>query len=892
MPEFLTLYDWVDVQARFADLPGEKGIALRAKHYAPFFLGFGSGVQIEEGCRFFKPEFIFLEDDVRINIGGLFYGSGGIVIGRHVRVGPRCFVHSANHDIAPDDPRAFFERGYDYRRTVIGANCLISANVSILPGAVLGHGSFVACGAVVACGDHGQGSRLFGTPAQHRAKKDAGARTTSAQDYPEIAFIVPQDRSDLADAVDLLRETLGLVQAVCLHAGAPVPGSVAVVVCLGGATPALGCAAEVWHVVPGDVLLDPEAPVILADGDEVRLPDARILAPRPIPGPGASAIERFADLAYWLQARLFKRSDALSRAELREWLVALHLLDWPHVKRSAILKALYRRRPIGSNLVAPQSSNTDVVTQWLDATARFADVSARKTPGLSDKLRMLRQRWQPRRRRHGTELTRKTALATPVDLVARCAAASDESERKRLEALLVDLLPHCDSSLRWVAAGLAGYLLGRADVTAQAAEALHATDRKPSRGGTLLQQPGGPTLLLSPLYLVWLLLVERGDAAIPEKFLDVPHLRESLPWRGFVGTGESPAVRKCLLVDEVARRISTDLLENWLALQTANCTADHCLDLTSYAYNPTVERLEAQWLKVFRHLLARNGRPMIRLRPWPAPYRAALSLRFDVDRPISVKRLVGLVRLQGQYARAPLGSWYFRRGDTTSDLLRPYLERASQDIGIHIEELEEITAGSRVTHHSAPTSAYWQGDVTTRALAAAGAAYGEFHGAALPTPRRAWLAPETASDGMGRLTDVTLTALHFPLEGGTEDHDLSYFDRLLQAFRERLEAGGHAILGTHPDLDQRPFNELLAREDLAAVWKATVADVVARWNAVMKPGRVRLVRLPCGGYGLSAAGGLEDLQVEITPVGSPPSVLVLQLAADMPLPLMFDPTVE
>lgn len=130
--------EWEKVQISYADVPGLEGVALRRLHYAPFFLGFGHEVVVEEGCRFYHPWQIVLEDDVRINLRGLFYGSGGIYIGRHVRIGPRTFIHSANHDIASEDSRAYFERGYDYQSVVIGENSLISADVSILPGAQLG----------------------------------------------------------------------------------------------------------------------------------------------------------------------------------------------------------------------------------------------------------------------------------------------------------------------------------------------------------------------------------------------------------------------------------------------------------------------------------------------------------------------------------------------------------------------------------------------------------------------------------------------------------------------------------------------------------------------------------------------------------------------------------
>ena len=56
-----------------------------------------------------------------------------------------------------------------------------------------------------------------------------------------------------------------------------------------------------------------------------------------------------------------------------------------------------------------------------------------------------------------------------------------------------------------------------------------------------------------------------------------------------------------------------------------------------------------------------------------------------------------------------------------------------------------------------------------------------------------------------------------------------------------IAAGGHVIVGSHPDVDQAPLVELLQREDLAHVWFATVKDVVERCRQVLTPGKIRTV---------------------------------------------------
>ena len=118
--------DWALTQKKYANIPGQRGIDLRNKYYAPFFLSFGNNVKIMEGCKFDFPERIVLSDNVSININANIIGSGGVIIGRHVMIGHNFFLHSANHNTKPN-AKAYFERGFDYKSVKIGDNVLISA---------------------------------------------------------------------------------------------------------------------------------------------------------------------------------------------------------------------------------------------------------------------------------------------------------------------------------------------------------------------------------------------------------------------------------------------------------------------------------------------------------------------------------------------------------------------------------------------------------------------------------------------------------------------------------------------------------------------------------------------------------------------------------------------
>lgn len=98
----------------------------------PFHCDHGDRIEIGEGCV--------------INFGGNFLDGGGIKIGRHVQIGPGCFL------LTPDHPHDAIER----RKTVetgkpitIGDDTWLGGNVTVCPGVNIGSRSIVAAGSVV-----------------------------------------------------------------------------------------------------------------------------------------------------------------------------------------------------------------------------------------------------------------------------------------------------------------------------------------------------------------------------------------------------------------------------------------------------------------------------------------------------------------------------------------------------------------------------------------------------------------------------------------------------------------------------------------------------------------------------------------------------------------------
>lgn len=820
---------WSEVQDALADLPGDDGAERRRAAYAPFFLRFGADVRIDAGCRFYFPERIALDDDVRINLGALVYGSGGVWIGRHARIGPRCFIHSANHDTGARET-AFFERGYIERPVRIGDNVLISANVSILPGAEIGSGVFVAAGALVPGERFPDDARLMGVPA-----RGALPETPAVAAAPEAALVAPE-RGHWRDAARHLLVSLGLPQFCVVSDTEDWPASVQSVLVVGPADFAPdGRGRAAWRLGPGG-----------GGSRGTELPLATVCAR----AENGSADAASASL-FWCLARLSKGGGPLSTVELAEWLVALWLLrlgpDRPDGLPARILAMLRARAPAGFD---PFGRGFDGHSGETTAASLCRDLAAacRGEPGLP------------------------APALLALEAVGRAGAGSDELPG-RLDAGLARARTTRELLLVWTAARAAG------DAAAMAACEARCSD--PTLWDTGLCFPRtkahSASLLYSPLVAAWHFL-RSGLAALPDG-AGSP-LRDSRR----VASVDTDAV-----CDPARRTVARSLLDDWLALHRAPCPERRQVLLEPENYAAPACRIADAWIAVFRAIQSAAGRPLVRLDPWPAPYRAALALRYDVDRPVEPVMIRRIGRIQRQFLGGAAGSWYFFADRPASALERTLLARHWQEIGLHAKAAAEAGPGIGVTHHSAPNSDYWEGDRTLRALDRAGSAYGEFLATQLDLPRPAWVAGAGGNEEE-RLGGVWLTPLHFPLEGSTADTTLDYFDRLGDQFRAVLQRGGLAVVASHPDLNQNLLIKLLRREELAGVWPATVGGAVERCRLVRGEGMVQVA----GGAGpaevvLVARRHIADLSLTIYPAaGGEPLRLATQLLSNRPRRISWD----
>lgn len=673
------------------------------------------------------------------------------------------------------------------------------------------------------------------------------SRLCPAEIAPDIVVLSP-GAGYWDDAARHLLTSLGLPQVMLARQGEPLPRTVHSVVLFGPESwsPTVD-RAERWRLVRGG---PPRSSFRCLDRSEIRLPAQRILT---IAADGRdrmpAEIGRLEQTLFWLRERLAKGTGPLSSRDASEWQITLELLGLKPGRDDRLHELLTR-------LLAERGSQ-----EIQDSPARLH-------------CRILAGWWRRALAvlRRTDRIDRHQALARP-DLLVRAAQQRDRESASQLRDLLRTILPACRSSHRLTAVGIAAALLGEQEIL----QAVRTTLARPewNRPGVAFPRSteNGTGFCYSPLVAAWLYLEAKAAlpaVELPAGFAAVRQITQPLTWLTVAG-GE--------LVDSASRAISLSLLENWLLLHGAPCPEGTQLKIEAQCYRPDIALLESAWIDVFRRIQHAKRRPLLRLRPWPHGCQAALSLRYDVDRPVDARRIAEVVAIQHRTAGVAFGSWYYFARDPQRTSQASQLASLGQEIGIHAETPADAAAGLGVTHHSAPTSEYWRGDSTMIAIDRAGASYGEFLAHQVFVPRPAWL-PNHA----GRLGRTWITPLYFPLEGSTRDRGLAYFDRLLLQFRDLLRRGGHAIIGSHPDLDQSGLPELLQRENLPALWMAPVGTVVERCRHVLTPGNIVFTTtVPDGAPALLAERDITDLNVEIFQPESPdPFQVALQLVAGRP----------
>lgn len=110
--------------------------------------------RVGDGC-FYLDQIVWLNgdrielgDNVGFNFGCFVNGYGGVSIGDTTIFGPYVMIHSANHEMDPNQPIP--DQGWEAKPVTIGREVWIGMGTCILPGVTIGDGAVVGAGSVVA----------------------------------------------------------------------------------------------------------------------------------------------------------------------------------------------------------------------------------------------------------------------------------------------------------------------------------------------------------------------------------------------------------------------------------------------------------------------------------------------------------------------------------------------------------------------------------------------------------------------------------------------------------------------------------------------------------------------------------------------------------------------
>jgi len=132
----------------FRWMPGGWGILSRYALYKLLLKKQGKKVTVRDGVKIMYPERVVIGDYSGVNDGCFLEGTGGIIIGRYVRLAPRVEIMTSNHIFEdPDTPIKL--QGLDIAGVTIEDDVWVGIGVLITAGVTVGKGSIIAGHAVV-----------------------------------------------------------------------------------------------------------------------------------------------------------------------------------------------------------------------------------------------------------------------------------------------------------------------------------------------------------------------------------------------------------------------------------------------------------------------------------------------------------------------------------------------------------------------------------------------------------------------------------------------------------------------------------------------------------------------------------------------------------------------
>lgn len=117
--------------------------------YLKFFLQkVGKNFLVNREVTIESPHKIILGDNVGINMGCWISGTGTLMIGNNVLIGPNVTIITANHNYS-EKGKPIKEQGHTLKSVNINNNVWIGAGTIILPGVTIGENCIVGAGSIV-----------------------------------------------------------------------------------------------------------------------------------------------------------------------------------------------------------------------------------------------------------------------------------------------------------------------------------------------------------------------------------------------------------------------------------------------------------------------------------------------------------------------------------------------------------------------------------------------------------------------------------------------------------------------------------------------------------------------------------------------------------------------
>ena len=311
----------------------------------------------------------------------------------------------------------------------------------------------------------------------------------------------------------------------------------------------------------------------------------------------------------------------------------------------------------------------------------------------------------------------RTVLACPELMIVK-AIQQPVSDADRIETLdrLIGLATKASQLVHF---GITALVLGLDEQLARCVERLLREPMLDERAMLVRSAADSTGYCYSPALAA--LLVIAGTNNGDELRLRFEEAREEhLPWRVLAGSDPDWSIadetHSGRLVDTERRLVARSLLEQWIMCVRVPTMDGHQYEISDDDYRPVARELEQVWTKLFRHMLHDASEPMVRVRPWPSGYRAAMSVRYDIDRNTHAEQVQGIIEAHSRLLNSACGSWYRIDGTPFGDRLSELLPRFLQEVGVHALRCDKPMAGQGVTHHSAPNSQYWRGQRTIEGI--------------------------------------------------------------------------------------------------------------------------------------------------------------------------------